>query len=243
MAQQMRSSSAEERAASRRKELAIIKASNEMLEQARQDYIRHVGEEIGDEERKVLDSIGNAMDENLQMARNYYGASKRDVDASEYHGPSQGEIRKYQYRLAKKKMTHEQMARKEIATVTAGPSKGKAASAERPRRRVRGLGYTDDPNAINRIWDDTKTYTEKDVIKAKRVERAIDEDDPITTEWNGQTASRRPDGLERKERRTRESRRRGVEVLEPNATATVVNGTASGVATATVGRVSVSVNR
>lgn len=217
------------RVAERQKDLAIIKASNEMLEQAKETYMRHVGGEVGDAEEKILSSLDRAIGENEAMAKSYYGASRQDIASATYHGPSAGEIRKYEYRLAKKKMTHEQMAMKEMATVSAGPNRARQSTSSdgrRPERvrRVRGAGYTEDPNAVN------ARYEEKDVIVAKKFERAIDE---TPEEWKEREQRAREQGLKpipRHQRRNRE--RRAGNSTGPNSPATVT-------ATAVVGGVSV----
>ena len=223
------------RVAERQKDLAIIKASNEMLEQAKETYIRHVGGEVGEAEEKILESLNRAIGENEAMAKSYYGATRGDIASATYHGPSAGEIRKYEYRLAKKKMTHEQMAMKEMATVSTGPNRGRQAAdgrgSGRPERvrRVRGAGFTEDPDAVN------ARYNEKDVIVAKKFERAIDE---TAEEWKERAERARAAGLKPIPKHQRRNRERRAVTNNATTGSQVVTATA----TVSVGRVSVGRN-
>ena len=73
----------------RLKELAILKAQNAMLEEAKNNLKKMDRGEDGD---KVIEEILTAQKENLQMASSYYGADSRDIDKATYGEPNKFEI-------------------------------------------------------------------------------------------------------------------------------------------------------
>lgn len=100
----------------RKKQLAAIKASNEMLEQAKATILKT--DKIGDVERtERIQEIDNAIRENEQRAKMAYGATKEEMDALTYTEPSEEAKRKYKERLEKRGLTEEQIERMDVATV------------------------------------------------------------------------------------------------------------------------------
>ena len=128
----------EQLAERRKKELAILKAENELLEQAKKTIIEH-----GDADELVLEQIDTAQSENLAFARNTYGASPEEVESAQYHGASVAEIKKYQRRLAARGLTHEQLAQKELAVATVGKIDDDEPDFI-PNRTEVGVGKVDD---------------------------------------------------------------------------------------------------
>lgn len=101
----------------RKKQLAAIKASNEMLEQAKATVLKT--DKIGDVERtERVQEIDKAIWENEQRAKMAYGATKEEMDAITYTEPSEEAKRKYAERLEKRGLTEEQVERMDIATVS-----------------------------------------------------------------------------------------------------------------------------
>ena len=101
----------------RKKQLAAIKASNEMLEQAKATVLKT--DKLGDVERtERVQEIDNAIRENEQRAKMAYGANKEEMDAITYTEPSEKAKRKYAERLKKRGLTEEQVERMDIATVS-----------------------------------------------------------------------------------------------------------------------------
>ena len=100
----------------RKKQLATIKASNEMLEQAKATILKT--DKIGDVERtERVQEIDNAIRENEQRAKMAYGATKEEMDALTYTEPSEEAKRKYKERLEKRGLTEDQIERMDAATV------------------------------------------------------------------------------------------------------------------------------
>lgn len=92
------------------KELAIIKASNELLEDVKRGLLERDSVDEG-----IILQLDNAKRENLIMAQTAYGASEQDVSGVQYHGPSVKEIKEYEKRLQKKGITDEQLHQKDIS--------------------------------------------------------------------------------------------------------------------------------
>ena len=124
----------------RKKELAIIKAQQEMLEDAKKTAIEH-----GDVSDSVIKAIDNAKNENLRYAQNTFGVSEEDIKNARYHGASVDEVKKYQKRLEKKGLTKEQVEQKELAVVG---EKDDSANFINNKRTEVGVGKVDDNDQV-----------------------------------------------------------------------------------------------
>lgn len=116
----------------RQKEMLILKAQNQMLEEAKQS-IRDT-EKIDDISKEfAISEVDNAIDENNKMASHYYSIGKSDMDKMEYNEPSQYYKDKYQERLKVKGLTDEELRLKknDNATASAGGVKTKARRRKR----------------------------------------------------------------------------------------------------------------
>ena len=99
----------------RQKELAIIKASNQMLDEAKESIMKH-GNNLDDVSMdSVIKNIDIAKNENILMAKNYHSASEEDVNASKYVKPSKSTIKKYEERLKSRNLTDEQVHKKDFS--------------------------------------------------------------------------------------------------------------------------------
>lgn len=97
----------------RRKELAILKAQNEMLEQAKQGMLSS-SKYDDNEKRKLADEISHAQKENIDQGMSLYGASEDDINAAKYSKPSKHYVDTYNERLKRKGITDEQLHVKDI---------------------------------------------------------------------------------------------------------------------------------
>lgn len=146
----------------RAKELAIIKASNEMLEQSKMTMI-----EQGIADEGIIKQITDAQNENLMYAQTRHGATPEEVSQSRYHGASINAVKKYQKRLESRGLTDEMVHQKAIATATV--TKSKPAKKE----RVKGIGFVDgdlkeETTKKRRTRKTKKEETEKsDTVKEK----------------------------------------------------------------------------
>ena len=74
--------------------ITILKAQNEMLEEARLECI-----ERGDVDDGIISQIEDAKQDNLRLAMTQYGATPEDVENAQYHGASIKAIKAYENRL------------------------------------------------------------------------------------------------------------------------------------------------
>lgn len=120
----------------RKRQLAIIKATNEMLEDTKKRAMKHTSDPI---RRTELESRFNrAIGENESMAKSYLHATMEEVENAEYREVDPSEVIKYNERLKKRGLTDEEVHRKESATVTIG----KTEEDKSTRRRRRGAKDT-----------------------------------------------------------------------------------------------------
>ena len=137
----------------RKKSLAILKASNEMLEQAKLTCL-----ERGDVDEGVIKQIDGAKEENLMLAMSRHGASPDEVENAQYHGASIKEIKAYETRLRKRGITDEMVHQKNIRIGVASGTKENDDSEKftNNRRTEIGVGKIDD-NTIIRDTDEIIT--------------------------------------------------------------------------------------
>lgn len=94
----------------RDKQLAILKAENQMLEDAKQTIL----EKIGNNGDTLIEQISTAQEENLNMGRVHLGASPNEIKNAEYGEPSKLEVEKYERHLKARKVSDAEMRRKDI---------------------------------------------------------------------------------------------------------------------------------
>ena len=120
---------AEER---RRRQMAIIKASNQMLNDAMQKALNNTADPL--KRAELQQQFARAMDDNKAMARNYLHATMDEGEHSTYREVDPQEVVKYNERLKKRGLTDEEVHRKDEATVSIGKESEKGI----PRRKRRG---------------------------------------------------------------------------------------------------------
>lgn len=117
----------EEFAERRKRELAILKASNQMLEEAKNNLISMNEEDIdikkyaGTQELSKNDkikAIEEAQKENIQAGQSYYGASVKEINDATYFEPDKSAVKAYEKRLKMRGMTDEQMRNKKLNTAS-----------------------------------------------------------------------------------------------------------------------------
>ena len=117
----------EEFAERRKRELAILKASNQMLEDAKNNLISMNEEDIdikkyaGTQELSKNDkikAIEEAQKENIQAGQSYYGASVKEINDATYFEPDKAAVKAYEKRLKMRGMTDEQMRNKKLSTAS-----------------------------------------------------------------------------------------------------------------------------
>ena len=98
----------------REKQMLQLKASNEMLEQAKQKVIERYGEG-SDASNSYLKLIDTAQSDNLKEAQNYLNANQIELDSLDYHLPNLKEVEAYNARLKRLNKTDDDVRRKNIA--------------------------------------------------------------------------------------------------------------------------------
>lgn len=116
----------------RKRQMAIIKASNQMLNEALEKSMNNTTDPVKRAELKQR--FDTAIEQNKAMAKSYLHASEEEVENSTYREVDPNEVKKYNERLKKRGLTDEEVHRKDEATV----SIGKSGETGIPRRKRRG---------------------------------------------------------------------------------------------------------
>ena len=126
----------EERRRIRDKQIAQLRASNEMLEEAKDEVIRHYGENSS-QAHDLLKDIDFAKNQNIEKGSGYLKASQAEIENAKYNEVDQKEIEAYNKRLAKRGLTDEQIRQKDISKemgITA-----ETAVEEKPKTKMEQL--------------------------------------------------------------------------------------------------------
>lgn len=137
----------------RKKQLAIIKASNEMLEQAKETVLNTDKiDEVSRSER--VKEIDQAIYENNLKAKTYLNATQKEVEESVYKEVSEEEKRKYEERLKKRGITEESLNRMDIATVSTNKEEVKSKRKHTVKRKKVEVKEEDKQEEIVRLPDE-----------------------------------------------------------------------------------------
>jgi len=146
----------------RKRNLAIIKASNQMLEEAKKTALEHNTDPV--KRAELEEDFGKAIEDNRLMASRYLNATMEEVENATFREADESEVKKYNERLKKLGVTDEEMHRKSIATVTVG----KNGETVIPRRRRRGAKK--DVSDIERIENEDEIMKQTMVTNEKQIE-------------------------------------------------------------------------
>ena len=117
----------------RKRQLAILKASNELLRESKEKALKHnEGDNLKIASLEL--EFGKAIEDNNAQARNYLHATMDEVENSEYREASKGEIEKYKHRLEVMGKTDEEMHNKMTAYATTSKTKTKKNDKARRQR-------------------------------------------------------------------------------------------------------------
>ena len=143
---------ANERRELRESQIAQLKASNQMLEDTKIGIIKRYGEN-SKQARKLLSNVDVAIDQNLERAKTYLGASPEELDSATYGEPDEGEVIAYNKRLEKKGITDEQMHDK---TFNDGSFSTTVEEEKSPLEKLRSkLSKLKSKNKEEEVADDT----------------------------------------------------------------------------------------
>lgn len=133
----------------REKQIAQLKASNEMLEAAKKNIVERYGEG-SDSAEELLADIDVAKEQNLERAKTYLGASQQEVESIKYNKVSPEEEKAYYDRLKRQGKSDEELHRKDltndngknVARTTAKP-KSKLAELTEKLKKLNSKGKND----------------------------------------------------------------------------------------------------
>lgn len=141
----------------REKELKILRASNEMLDNA----LQNVRERGGNDVDSIIGEIEKAKEENMQMAMSYHKATPSEVDSLEYNKVSKAAIDKYNRRLQVKNLTDEMLHQKDLAMATTVATENDDKKGK--TKRVRKSKTTDNSN-IGKEEESVKEVIEQPIV-------------------------------------------------------------------------------
>lgn len=95
----------------RQKQLAMLKAQNEMLRNSKEQSMSRYKDDPYMMAKKAED-FDNMIGENIKMAQEYLGANENELNSAQYHEPNEQGIKEYEMRLAKNKTTDEEVHNK-----------------------------------------------------------------------------------------------------------------------------------
>ncbi|MEE3491235.1 MAG: hypothetical protein VZR10_10215, partial [Methanobrevibacter sp.] len=97
----------------RNKQIAQLRASNEMLEATKENIIKRYGENSETTEN-LLHDIDIAKEQNLERAQSYLGANKNEVESIMYNKVNPQEEKAYFDRLERQGKNDEDLHKKDI---------------------------------------------------------------------------------------------------------------------------------
>ena len=167
----------------REKELKILKAQNEMLEEAKQTVLSR--SEWGDEDDPdgVIAEIEAAQQDNLNMAMSYHKANANEVNSMTYDSANKKGIEQYERRLKARNLTDEMLHRKELVSTNVSQSNVETKKQKR-ERRIRK------PQIEQQMVEDNIRNNEISVKTVKNDKKDIFVSNPINktsynnTEWD-----------------------------------------------------------
>lgn len=119
----------------RSKQIAQLKASNEMLEATKADIIRRYGE--GSEAAEhLLEDIDVAKEQNLERAASYLGASQQEVEATQYNTVDPHEEKAYYDRLKRQGKNDEDLHIKDLTQLDDKRRASMARTTAKPKSKL-----------------------------------------------------------------------------------------------------------
>ena len=119
----------------RAKQIAQLRASNEMLEAAKENIIKRYGEGSDSAEQLIAD-IDIAKEQNLERAKSYLGASQYEVETTQYNEVNPAEEKAYYDRLKRQGKSDEEL---HIKDLTKGGTKQVAKTTTKPKSKLAEL--------------------------------------------------------------------------------------------------------
>ena len=142
----------------RNKQIAQLRASNEMLEATKENIIKRYGEDSETTEN-LLKDIDIAKEQNFERAQSYLGASKNEVENAMYNKVSPLEEKAYYDRLKRQGKSDEEL---HIKDLTKGGERRIARTTAKPKSKLAEL--TDRLRRLNSKSEDNNEIEIEDNI-------------------------------------------------------------------------------
>lgn len=152
----------------RRRQLAILKASNQMLMEAREKALSKTTDKV--RKNELEQQFQRAIDDNKVMATNILHATMDEVNNSQFRDADEEYVEKYKRRLEKRGMTDEEMRRKDSATVTTNKEKKENGGIPRRERKGKKKNIGD----IERIENEEELMKKTMVTDDKQIQENIE---------------------------------------------------------------------
>lgn len=153
----------------RKRQMAILKASNELLRQAKESALKRNSDPI--KRADLEEEFAKALDDNRAMGRSYLHATDDEIENSKFREVDPLYIEKYNERLQKKGLTDEELHRKDEATITTNKNKKGKKGENIPRRPRRGAKK--DESEIVRLENEDELMKSTMVKSDKDIEEHI----------------------------------------------------------------------
>lgn len=160
------------------KSLRIIKASNEMLQQAKENVIKH-SKLTDSEKQERISQIDSAIDENNMRGKHNLGTDSKTINSLEYVEVSEEAKSKYKKYLEQRGITDEQLRQKEIATAN------NTATADTDTKKTRRRHKKEDNNVT------VDQIPNEDELMKKSLIKSNDELETIVREKNGENPNKK----------------------------------------------------
>ena len=153
----------------RKRQMAILKASNELLRQAKETAMKRNSDPI--KRADLEEHFAKAMDDNRAMGRSYLHATEEEIENTNFREVDPLYVEKYNERLQKKGLTDEELHRKDEATITTNKNKKHQKGESIPRRPRRGVKK--DESEIVRIENEDEIMKSTMAKSDKEIEEHI----------------------------------------------------------------------
>lgn len=145
----------------RKKQIAQLKASNEMLEATKENIIKRYGEGSETAEH-LLEDIDVAKEQNLERAASYLGASKAEVESTTYNKVRPEEEKAYYDRLARQGKSDEELHIKDLTKLKDKRVANMAKTTAKPKSKLAEL--TDKLKKLSSKTEGTDVVDEDDTM-------------------------------------------------------------------------------
>lgn len=168
----------------REKELKILKAQNEMLEEAKQTVLSRADWGDDDDPDGVIAEIEAAQQDNLNMAMSYHKANANEVNSMSYDSANKKGIEQYERRLKARNLTDEMLHRKEIVSANIAQVSNETKKTKRERRLRKPQIETVNKEEFTPIQEEIKKETPKPKKEEVFVSNPVSRKTYNNTEWD-----------------------------------------------------------